>query len=306
MSALSSHPEDFVASFSSETLPVAGRILRMGRQTLSPILQRHAYPDRLGEILGEALMLAALVGSGMKFEGRVMTQAEGDGPVSMLVGEYHKNGSVRAYSRFEQERWSYLEKINRGEKPHMPQLFGPMGRLGLIIVHDRPTAQPYQGIVPLAKGSLQACAEEYFQRSEQVDTCLAMSVVRDQAGQWHGGGMMIQKIAGDEARGDTEQGWLEAQALFNTLTPEELCSEELAAPDLLYRLFHEGGVRMEAPQLLKDECTCNEDRLKRTLTGMSDESLHDMVEPDGTLKIDCQFCARHYDIPIEAVTGATN
>ncbi|MEE2879608.1 MAG: Hsp33 family molecular chaperone HslO [Pseudomonadota bacterium] len=306
MSALSSHPEDFVASFSSDTLPVAGRILRMGSQTLSPILQRHAYPDHLGEILGEALILATLVGSGMKFEGRVMTQAEGDGPVSMLVGEYHKSGKVRAYSRFEQERWAYLDKVNRGEKPHMPQLFGPMGRLGLIIVHDRPNAQPYQGIVPLAKGSLQECAEDYFLQSEQVETCLAISVVRDQAGQWHGGGMMMQKVAGDDARGDTEDGWLEAQALFNTLTPEELSSEELSAPDLLYRLFHEGGVRMEAPQLLRDECTCNEERLKKTLSGMADEALHEMVEPDGTLKIDCQFCARHYDIPIEAVTGAPN
>lgn len=278
----------------------------MGSQTLSPILQRHAYPDHLGEILGEALILASLVGSGMKFDGRVITQAEGDGPVSMLVGEYHKDGSVRAYSRFEQERWAYLDKVNKGEKPHMPQLFGPMGRLGLIIVQDSPGVQPYQGIVPLSKGSLQECAEDYFHQSEQVDTCLAMSVARDAAGDWHGGGMMMQRIAGDEARGETQEGWREAQALFGTLTPEELRSEEVAAPDLLYRLFHEGGVRMEAPQLLIDRCTCNEERLKKTLSGMADESLHDMVEPDGMLKVDCQFCARHYDIPIEAVTGAIN
>ena len=71
---------------------------------------------------------------------QAIVQAEGDGPVSMLVGEYHKDGSVRAYSRFEHERWAYLDRVNKGEKPHMPQLFGPMGRLGLIIVHDRPSA----------------------------------------------------------------------------------------------------------------------------------------------------------------------
>ncbi|WP_300379310.1 Hsp33 family molecular chaperone HslO [Henriciella sp.] len=306
MSALSSQPEDFVASFSSDTLPVSGRIVKMGRQSLSPILQRHAYPDHLGEILGEAMMLATLVGSGLKFDGRVMTQAEGDGPISMLVGEYRKDGGVRAYARFEQERWAYLEKVNKGEKPHMPQLFGPMGALGLIMVHNSETAQPYQGIVPLAKGSLAECAEDYFQKSEQIDTCLAMSVARDAAGEWHGGGLMIQRIAGDEARGDTMDGWREAQALFGTLTPEELRSEELSAADLLFRLFHEGGVRMEAPQLLNDHCTCNEDRLKGTLAGMSDESLREMVEPDGMLKVDCQFCARHYDIPIDAVTDTTN
>ncbi len=299
-------PFDFVAGFSSDTLPISGRIVRMGPQSLSPILRRHAYPDHLGEILGEGLILATLVGAGMKFEGRVMTQAEGDGPVSMLVGDYRSDGSVRAYAKFEQERWAYLEKVNRGEKPHMPQLFGPQGALALILMEDRVGAQPYQGVVPLMKGSLADCAQDYFRDSQQVDTCLALSVRRDLAGDWHGGGLMIQRIAADEARGETREGWREAQALFQTLTPEELTSETLPAQDLLFRLFHEGGVRMEDPKALEDRCTCNEARLRDTLTGMPDESLREMVEPDGMLKIDCQFCARHYDIPIDAVTGATN
>ena len=278
----------------------------MGAGTLSPILRRHAYPDHLGEILGEGLILATLVGAGMKLQGRVMTQAEGDGPVSMLVGEYSTDGSVRAYARFEQERWAYLERVNKGEKPHMPQLCGPMGALALIIVQERPNVQPYQGIVPLAKGSLGECAEDYFRQSEQVDTALAMSVVRDAAGIWHGGGMMIQRLASDEARGETQEGWQEAQALFATLTPEELHSEAISAPELLYRLFHEGGVRMQTPQALTDSCSCNEERLRHTLSSMPDESLREIVEPDGMLKVDCQFCARHYEIPIDAVTGGTN
>lgn len=306
MSSVSSNPTDFVASFSSETLPIAGRIVRMGPRSLSPILHRHAYPDHLGEILGEAVVLATLVGSGMKFEGKVLTQAEGDGPISMLVGEYSKTGDVRAYARFEQERWAYLEKVNKGAKPHMPQLFGPQGALALIIMQDNNRTQPYQGIVPLNKGSLSECAEDYFRQSEQVDTCLAISIDRDAAGEWHAGGMMIQRVASDAARGDTSDGWREAQALFATLSDEELRSEAVSSEDLLFRLFHEGGVRMQSPQLLTDRCTCNEERLRQTLQGMPDESLREMVEPDGTLKVDCQFCARHYDIPIEAVTGAIN
>lgn len=278
----------------------------MGPGSISPILHRHAYPDHLGEILGEALILATLVGSGMKLDGRVLTQAEGDGPVSMLVGEYSSDGAVRAYSRFEQERWSYLEKVNKGEKPHMPQLFGSMGALALIIVQNKPNVQPYQGVVPLAKGTLAACAEDYFHRSEQVETCLLMAARKDVAGEWRGAGIMIQRIAGDEARGETEEGWREAQALFSTLTIDELMSEELSAPDLLFRLFHEGGVRMDTPKSLVDRCTCNEERLRNTLASMPDESLRELVEPDGTLKMDCQFCARHYDIPIDAVTNSLN
>ena len=299
--------EDFVAGFSPQGLPVRGRVIRLSEGTISPILKRHAYPDHLAEILGEAVMLSALVGSGMKFEGKILAQAEGDGPVSMLVGEYTKVGGLRGYARHEPERWAWLNKVNKGEKPHMPQLFGASGRLGLIIVFDNPDLKPYQGIVPLAKGSLAECAADYFRQSEQVETRLRFAVEKGPDGAWRAGGMMIQKIAGDEARGDTEEGWREAEALFSTLSDAELIDPALPAPDLIYRLFHEGGVSMDSDvQPLDDVCTCNRERLVGTLESMADESLRELVEPDGTLKVDCQFCARSYIIPIEEVTSAAN
>lgn len=299
--------EDFVAGFSPQGLPVRGRVIRLSENTLSPILKRHAYPDHLAEILGEAVLLSALVGSGMKFDGKILVQAEGDGPVSMLVGEYTKTGGLRAYARHEPERWAWLDKVNKGDKPHMPQLFGPQGRLGMIIVYANTDLTPYQGIVPLAKGSMAECAEAYFRQSEQVETRLRLSVRKDEHGIWRGGGMMIQKIAGDDARGDTEDGWREAEALFATLSDAELTDPALPTPDLVYRLFHEGGVAMDDDvQALDDVCTCNRDRLVGTLRGMADESLREMVEPDGTLQVDCQFCSRNYTIPIEEVTSAAN
>jgi molecular chaperone Hsp33 len=299
--------DDFVAGFSPQGLPVRGRVIRLSEGTISPILKRHAYPDHLAEILGEAVMLSALVGSGMKFEGKVLAQAEGDGPVSMLVGEYTKAVGLRGYAKHEPERWAWLNKVNKGDKPHMPQLFGAMGRLGLMIVYDNRDLKPYQGIVPLAKGSMAQCAQDYFRQSEQVDTLLRLAVHKDAAGEWRAGGMMVQKIAGDMARGDTEDGWREAEALFSTLTDEELTDPALPATDLVYRLFHEGGVAMDADaQKLDDICTCNRERLVGTLQGMADESLRDMVEPDGTLKVDCQFCSRQYVIPIDEVTRAAN
>ncbi len=299
--------DDFVAGFSPQGLPVRGRVIRLSEGTISPILNRHAYPDHLAEILGEAVMLSALVGSGMKFEGKVLAQAEGDGPVSMLVGEYTKAGGLRGYAKHEPERWAWLNKVNKGDKPHMPQLFGAMGRLGLMIVYDNRDLKPYQGIVPLAKGSMAECAQDYFRQSEQVDTLLRLAVHKNEDGEWRAGGMMVQKIAGDMARGDTEDGWREAEALFSTLTDEELTDPALPATDLVYRLFHEGGVAMDADaQALDDVCTCSRERLVGTLQGMADESLRDMVEPDGTLKVDCQFCSRQYVIPIDEVASAAN
>jgi molecular chaperone Hsp33 len=301
---------DFVANFQIENRPVRGRAVRMGPASISPILHRHDYPDNLARILGEAVTLAALVGSSLKFEGRLLVQAEGDGPVKMLVGEYRSDGGIRGYARYDEDAWEKLDRLNKGAAPHMPQLFGAAGRLGLIIIQDNPAIQPYQGIVPLVKGTLAECAEDYFAQSEQVPTRIRLSVAEfERTGDpalWVSGGMMIQRVAADEARGDTEEAWDEAQALFATITDGELADPDLPMEQLLYRLFHEQGVRMEPPQVLDDRCTCNEERLVATLQAMSDEALHDLVEEDGTLSIDCQFCGRHYTVPIEEVTGASN
>lgn len=301
---------DFVTNFQIVDRPIRGRAVRMGEGSLSGILHRHDYPKNLARILGEAVTLATLVGASLKFEGRLLVQAEGDGPVSMLVGEYRSDGGVRGYAKFDAEAWAHLDKVNKGDAPHMPQLFGPNGRLGLIIIQDNPAIQPYQGIVPLSKGTLSECAEDYFAMSEQVPTRLKLSVAeldrKDGNPVWVSGGMMVQRIAADETRGETEEAWREAEALFATLTDGELADVDLPMEQLLYRLFHEQGVTMETPQALDDRCTCNQERLVETLKQMPDDSLREMTEADGTLGIDCQFCNRHYDIAIEDVTGNTN
>ncbi|MEQ9505900.1 MAG: Hsp33 family molecular chaperone HslO [Hyphomonas sp.] len=296
---------DFAATFQIEGRPIRGRAVRMGAASISPILARHDYPPHLAAILGEAVMLAALVGASLKFEGKILVQAEGDGPVTLLVGEYNTNGNVRGYARYDADGWANLERVNKGGEPHMPQLFGRTGRLGLILVQDNPDIQPYQGIVPLNKATLAQCAEDYFAMSEQVPSRIRLAIDKTDDG-WTAGGMLIQRIAGDDARGETDEGWREAEALFSTLSPGELTDAGLPASDLLFRLFHEQGVRLEGAMPVVDQCTCNQERLVGTLSQMPDESLRDLVEEDGTLAIDCQFCARHYTIDISEVTGPVN
>ncbi|MEM7661607.1 MAG: Hsp33 family molecular chaperone HslO [Pseudomonadota bacterium] len=298
--------DDMVANFQVENRPLRGRVTRLGSLSLGPILARHDYPVELARLLGEAATLAALVGSSLKFNGKLLVQAEGDGPVSLLVGEYSTDGSLRGYARYDKSAWDNLERINRGGRPHMPQLFGT-GALALIIIQDDPNVQPYQGVVPLEKATLAECAEDYFAQSEQVPTQVALSVaeltVSGQAPEWRAGGMLLQRIAADQARGDTQDIWDEARALFGTITDGELADPDLSAEQLLYRLFHESGVRMEDAFPVRDVCTCNEERLIATLLRMPDQELIDMAEDDGTLGIDCQFCSRHYDIALSDVTG---
>ncbi|MEM6412285.1 MAG: Hsp33 family molecular chaperone HslO [Pseudomonadota bacterium] len=296
--------DDIVANFQVENRPLRGRITRLGSQSLGPILARHDYPAELARVLGEATTLAALVGSSLKFKGRLLVQAEGNGPVSLLVGEYSTEGGLRGYAKYDRAAWDKLQRLNRGGRPHMPQLFGT-GVLALIIIQDNPSIQPYQGVVPLEKATLAECAEDYFAQSEQVPTKIALSVaeltVAGQTPEWRAGGLLLQRIAADELRGNTEDAWDEARALFGTVTDAELADPELHADRLLYRLFHESGVRMESSYPVRDTCTCNEERLKATLLKMPDSELVDMAEDDGTLGVDCQFCARHYDIALSDV-----
>ncbi|MEL7452979.1 MAG: Hsp33 family molecular chaperone HslO [Pseudomonadota bacterium] len=298
------HQVIWLGNFQIEDRPLRGRIARLGAGSLGPVLARHDYPVELARILGEAITLSALVGSSLKFEGRLLVQAEGNGPVSLLVGEYSTDGGLRGYARFDADAWADLDRINKGGRPHMPQLFGS-GVLALIMIQDDRPQHPYQGVVPLEKATLAECAEDYFAQSEQVPTRVALSVAEltrtGEGSQWRSGGMMLQRIAGDEVRGTTDDIWEEARALFGTLTEAELADPDLSATDLLFRLFHERGVRMEAATALLDKCTCNEDRLRTTLSRMPPSELKDMAGSDLSLGVDCQFCNRHYDIPLAAV-----
>lgn len=300
--------DDLVANFQIDGKPVRGRIARLGTGSLAPILDRHDYPTELARLLGEAVTLAALVGSSLKFEGRLLVQAEGSGAVNLLVGEYRTGGALRGYARYDEALWNNLERINKGGRPHMPQLFGS-GALALIMIQDDRPQQPYQGVVPLVRGSLAGCAEDYFAQSEQVPTKVSLSVAEHSVGgakaRWRSGGMLLQKIAGDDARGDTEDDWNAARAIFGTLTDGELADPDLSADALLFRLFHETGVRLEESTELNDTCTCNAERLRTTLERMPDSELTDIAEGDEMLGIDCQFCNRHYDIPLSDILSDT-
>jgi molecular chaperone Hsp33 len=288
--------EDTVATFQLEQAPVRGRIVRLGAGTIDPILRRHAYPRPVALLLGEAVTLAALIGSLLKVEGVLSLQAEGDGPVPLLVAEWRSTGAVRAYARLAPDYGARLN-LDHAVAPHM--LIGE-GVLALTL-DQGPGFQPLQARVPLEGDTLSACAENYFLRSEQTPTRVRLAVVEElapgQAPVWRGGGMLIQRIAADDARGETEEGWRTADALFSTLTDAELADHGLAQSRLLFQLFHEVGVRLAEPEALLDRCTCDEGRLRALMARFTAEEVADLVEPDGLIHAACQFCARKYAFP---------
>jgi molecular chaperone Hsp33 len=291
--------DDIVAPFSLDNAPVRGRIVRVGAGALDPILQRHDYPRPVAMLLGEAAALAALVGSLLKAEARLVVQAQGEGPVSLLVAE-HSDGGLRAYARLRDGAANTLARANRMPPAEL------LGAGSLVLTLDQgDDAAPYQGIVPLDGDTLARCAMNYFRASAQTDTGIRLAVgelmTSNAPPLWRGGGMLIQRIAGDTARGDTHEDWSRASILFDTLTDEELIDPALPADRLLYRLFHEEGVRMGTPAPLADRCTCSEERLTKVMRQFPREELQDLIEPDGRLHARCQFCARNYLIAPSAV-----
>jgi molecular chaperone Hsp33 len=291
--------DDLVAAFQIEGQPARGRIVRLG-PVVDDILKRHDYPEPIANLLGETCALAALVGASLKFEGRLIVQAQGDGPVSYVVADYDTSGGLRGYCKFDPDR---VAEVSAGfVRPGARTLIGD----GIFIMTMDPQnlKDRYQGVTAIEGETLALCAEQYFAQSEQVPTKVRLAVGELQVGDvktWRAGGMMIQNIAEDDARGSTADAWSRAQMLFETLGEDELVDPTVAPETLLYRLFHEDGVRMFEPKPLRAYCRCSEDRVLGMLRAFPAADLTDMIEPDGLIHVTCEYCSRGYKIAPETV-----
>lgn len=295
--------DDLAAAFQIDGWPVRGRIVRLG-DAIDAILSAHDYPEPVAALLGEACALAALVGSSLKFEGRLIVQAQGDGPVRYVVADYDTEGHLRGYCRFDPDE---VAAASTGfARPGAKTLLG--GGTFAMTLDRGPDFERTQGITPIEGESLSLCAEHYFQQSEQVPTRVRLAVGQVHAGDrvgWRAGGALIQMIASDDARGSTEEVWERTEALFQTVGDDELIDPTVPPETLLYRLFHEDGVRLEAARPLSAVCRCSEDRIVSVLGSFSPEERADMVEPDGKIHVTCEYCATVYAIdPAEPVREA--
>lgn len=294
--------DDIVAPFQIETQPVRGRIARLG-PAIDEILTRHAYPEPVADLLGEACALAALVGASLKFEGRLIVQAQGDGPVTYAVADYDTSGALRAYCRFDAER---VAAASAGfARPGAGALLG--SGVFVMTIDQGPDMDRYQGVTAIEGETLALAAETYFTRSEQTPTRVRLAVGRLDDGhgpRWRAGGMLIQNIAEDEARGPTAGAWTTAQALFETVGEDELIDPTVSARDLLWRLFHQEGVRLFKAKALTASCRCSQMRIVEVLNSFPAEERAAMVEPDGHIHVTCEFCARVYDVAPEQVGAA--
>lgn len=291
-------PDDLVGAFQIEGEPVRGRVARLG-PAIEQILRGHDYPEPVANLLGEACALAALVGSNLKFEGRLIVEARGAGPVRYVVADYDTSGGLRGYCRYDAEE---VAAASTGFlRPGAKTLLGE--GVFMMTVDQGNDMDRYQGITSIDGETLALCAEQYFAQSEQTPTRVRLAVGRTESG-WRAGGFMIQYIAADDARGDTMEAWVRTQAFFETIGEDELLDTELASDKLLFRLFHEDGVRVFGSKPLRAFCRCNQDRIETVLKSFDRAEREDMVEDDGKIHVTCEYCSRVYAIAPEELETA--
>ncbi len=302
--------EDSVRPFAVETLDVRGRAIQMG-PALTAILDRHDYPAPVSRLLGEAIVLAVLLGSSLKFDGKFILQTETDGPVDMLVVDYRTNGNIRAYARFDAAR--VAEAGNAA-----PEVLLGKGTLAMTIDQGAHMSR-YQGIVSLDGGSLEEVAHTYFRQSEQIPTRVRLAVgelqTRENGGMqrsWRAGGVLVQflpeapermrqaDLPGGDAPDDIgvdaveeDNSWVEAQSLAGTIQDDELTDPAVPVERLLYRLFHEQGVRVFEATTVRDECSCSREKITGLLATFSAEEIAESTEGD-EISVTCEFCGKRY------------
>lgn len=305
--------DDVVLPFAVEALDVRGRAVRLGG-SVDTMLARHAYPDAVARTVGEATALTALLGSSLKFQGRFQLQTKSDGPLGMVVVDFDAPDRLRAYARFDAERVAAL-----GPRPRTGELLGS-GILAMTI--DQGTdASRYQGVVALEGQGFEEAAHQYFRQSEQIPTRVSLAVAEEFAEgrrRYRAGGLLVQFLPssperaraadlppGDipddhPSRGAAELGeddaWLEAKALVDTVEDHELVDPQVSSERLLYRLFHERGVRVFEAQPVHEECRCSRDRIMAMMRNFPAQDRRDMVGDNGRIGVTCEFCSRVYDL----------
>jgi molecular chaperone Hsp33 len=305
--------DDVAVPFTLDRLDCRGRVIRLG-PALDAILTRHNYPAPVARLLGEAVVLAALIGSSLKFEGKFILQTQTDGPVNLIVVDLDAPDGLRGYARFDAD--AVMAAIQRGET-RPGQLLGK-GHLAMT-VDQGAYMDRYQGIVALEGGSLEDVAHTYFQQSEQVPTIVRIAVAEharkgDRRAHWRAGGLLAQFLPahgqptmpdlpgdGDFANPETadpdfveDNKWTEVKSLVATLGDDELADPELSAERLLFRLYHETGVRVFEPLPLEERCTCSAERIEAMLRDNFTAEDRAAMVVDGEIAVVCEFCSSDY------------
>jgi molecular chaperone Hsp33 len=305
--------DDTVLPFQLDRTGTRGRLARLDG-LLQDVLSQHDYPPAIEALVAEAALLTALIGQTIKLRWKLSLQVRGDGPARLVATDYYAPAEagaparIRAYASYDEER---LEPFG--------DAFDQIGKGYFAMLIDQGSGTvPYQGITPIAGGSVAACAETYFAQSEQLPTRFALSFgqtqVPGEALHWRAGGVMLQQMpkappriggggsgeggllaASDILEGDDAEIWNHVNVLMDSAEEIELIGPSVHPTDLLVRLFHADSPRVFDAQKVEFGCTCSPDRVRQSLSIYSAKDIGHMTTEEGIVTADCQFCGAHYE-----------
>jgi molecular chaperone Hsp33 len=297
---------DFVLPFAVEGRNARGRMARVD-QALNDVLSAQAYPLPVASLLAEAVCLTALLGTMLKENGIMTFQINADGPVRLLFVDYTTAGHMRGYARFDED---VLEKMDEVELDRLvPQLLHS-GTLS-VTIDPEASKERYQGIVSLEGATLAQCLQAYFKQSEQLPTAIKVATEMHKDAEegnggkprWTGGAIMLQplpSVVGISEKEDShfrsdeaEEDWRHSVVLLNSAGKDELLDSSLPAETLLFRLYHEDGVRVFDPHTLSFKCRCSAEKLGNVLRQFSREDIAEMTE-EGQIQAQCDICGKLY------------
>jgi molecular chaperone Hsp33 len=278
---------DTLRRFVFERYPFRGQLVHLG-PAWQAMMEHHDYPPHVRDTLGEAVAATALLASTLKFQGLLALQLRGEGPMHLMLVECTEGLAMRAVARFREV----------SETRDLRELSGH-GTLTVTVENEGATNR-YQGIVPLAGGSMSECLREYFESSEQLPTRLWLRADGASAS-----GLLLQRLpvsarptgVTESGRGgvpedEIEDAWRRVQLVADTVTADELA--QLDDRDLLRRLFAEDDVRMFQSVPTYFRCRCSRARVGNMLRALGREEVDSVLAEFGQVEVRCEFCSRAY------------
>ena len=285
---MTNRQKDTLQRFIFENTDVRGEIVHLDDSYLDAVKNSN-YPQPLKELVGQMMAATALLAATVKIKGKLTVQAQGDGPVSLVLVQSSSDHQIRSMAKWEGDITAEdIEKM--------------MGKAYMAItIEPDGDKERYQGVVQLHGNKIEEAFEEYFNSSEQLATKVSLTADENSAA-----GLFLQKLP-ESGKSQDEDAWDRMSQLASTITSEELL--QLSAEDMIRRLFNQEDVRLFEPSSIEFKCSCSREKLEGVLKSIGLEDLKKLIEEKGNVEVDCEYCREKYifdTIDVEYLFNETN
>lgn len=286
---------DTLQPFLIEQADLRGRMVRL-EDSLNTIIGQHNYPEVINRYLTETIVMTTLLAGMLKFEGILTVQIMGKSMLKTMVADITHDGNIRAYAGFDEDK---IARLTNSKDLSFKQLAGDEAVMAFTIDQSA-TKERYQGLVQLEGEDITDWLTHYFKQSEQLSTAFKMAINGDED-TIRAAAIMIQSLPQQKGKEQEDDNWKRATMLLDTAKDDEMLSEELETNGLLFRLFHEDGVRVFDALTIQAACRCTAEKVKHVLSTLSEDELNEIKNQDNMIETSCQFCSKSYHFNMDEI-----